>query len=170
MRRRKYIVVLGASIPVAGCLSEIKAAGPNANESRPDGTETDTNTRDDSDTETSDEAFGVGNTTGEANPHKLTVQNDGDRSWTIALRITDAETDETLVERSYSLGGREDINGELRGPAEYRVTVTVPDTGTEHVRKVGYFDTCNDYRTTVTISPDGTVTSDSIRTEAGCGV
>lgn len=165
MRRRKCIATLGASILVAGCLSELEVDGP------------DTNTTDDSDTETSaagkktsDEAFSVGDTTGEVNPHELTVQNDGNRSRTIALRITDTETDETRLDRSWSLGGGEYINRELRGPAEYRVTVTVPDTGTEHVRKVGYFDTCNDYRTTVTISTGGTVTSESIRTEAACGV
>ncbi len=157
MRRRKYIAALGASIPVAGCLSANEAEDP------------DTNATDDTNTETSDGAFSVGDTTGKVNPHELTIQNDSDRSRTITLRVTDTETDETLLDRSYSLGGGESINGELRGPAEYRVTATLSDTGTEHVRKVGNYDTCNDHWTTVTISLDGTVTSESIRTQAACG-
>lgn len=158
MRRRKYIAVLGASIPVAGCLSANAADDP------------DPNTTDDTNTDTSDEVFSVGDTTGKVNPHELTIQNDSDRSRTIALRITDTETDEMLLDRSYSLGVGESINGKLRGPAEYRVTATLSDTGTEHVRKVGHFDTCNDYWTTVTISSDGTVTGESIQTQAACGV
>lgn len=165
MKRRTCIAALGASIPIAGCLSESKAGGPDPNTTDNSGTEPSA-----VGTKTSDGAFSVGDPSGEVNPHELTVRNDSDRSWTIALRITDVERDETLLDRSRTLGGRESINGVLRGPAEYRVAVTVSDTGTEHVRTVGYFDTCNEYSTTVLISSGGTVTSESIRTEAACGV
>lgn len=156
-------MALGVGGPVAGCLSENKATNP------------DTNTAAHSDTEmcttgenTSLKGFSVGETTSDTNPHGLTVHNDADSSRTVIVHITDTETNETLRDRSCSLGGGKDISGELGGSAEYRVTVTVPDSGMEHDTMVDYFDTCNDYGTTVTISPDGTITSETVRTEREC--
>lgn len=162
MRRRGFIAALGAGILSAGCLSERDGAGPSAN------------TTNDSDLEMCTtgenplEAFRLGESTTEINPHRLTIQNDGDSSRTVSLHITDADLDEALLNRSCLLGGSKDISGELREPAEYRVTVTLPDSGREHDTIVDYFDTCNDYGTTVTLSPDGTITSETMRTEIEC--
>ncbi|AHG01174.1 hypothetical protein HALLA_18780 [Halostagnicola larsenii XH-48] len=158
MRRRELIAALGVTLPTAGCLSANEADVPI------------TNATDKSDTEAFDGTFSVGDTTDTVGPHELTVENESERSRTISLRITDTKTDETLLERSYSIGGGGSINGELRGPAEYRVAVTSSETGTEHVRKIEYFDTCNDYWTTVTISSDGTITGKSIQTQVACDV
>jgi hypothetical protein len=84
-------------------------------------------------------------------------------------RITDTELGETLLDRSCLLNGGKEISGKLRMPAEYRETVTLPDTKREHEPVVAYFDTCNDYRTTVTFSSDGMIMSETIRTEFGSG-
>jgi len=117
----------------------------------------------------SSEEFAIGETTRDANPHGLTVHNDGDESWTVELGISDADTGETLFDRSYSLDGGEEVGGVLRGPARYEVRVSLPDAGTEHVTTVAYFDTCNSYTTTVTIAADGALSSATIKTEAWCG-
>jgi hypothetical protein len=162
MRRRGYITVLGVGILSAGCLSERDGAGPS------------TNTPNDADLEMCTtgenalEGFSVGESTTDINPHELTIQNDGDSSRTISLRITNADLDEALLDRSCLLGAGKDISGELREPAEYRVAVTMSDSEREHVTSVDYFDTCNDYVTTVTLSPEGTITSETVTTEVAC--
>jgi hypothetical protein len=116
----------------------------------------------------SPDGFALGETTGDVNPHGLTVRNDGQDGRTVELQVADADTDETLLDQSYTLGGEEDIRGTLRGPATYDVHVAVPEAETEHATTIEYFDTCNEYGTTVTIDPDGTITSETISTLIAC--
>lgn len=199
MIRRRFLVALSATLPIAGCLSGRKqpeeaadpddstSNGTDTDDSTTNGTDTDNSTSNGTDTDDSDtgtdnsdtdwctggesdsyETFSIGETTGDVNPHGLTLRNDGDDSRTIGLCITDAETAETLVDQSCSLGGGEAMSGELRGPAAYEVQVSVPDSGAEHTTTVEYFDTCNDYGTTVTITSSGTITSETVRTDAEC--
>lgn len=162
MRRRGFIAALGAGILSAGCLSEREAGGPNANTTDASDAELCTTG------ENALEGFRVGDPTNDSNPHGLTIQNDGDISRTVSLRITDAGGNESLLDRSCLLGAGTDISGKLREPAEYGVTVTLPDSRKRHDTIVDYFDSCNDYRTTVRLSPDGTITSETVRTEVAC--
>jgi len=152
MRRRRFLVVLGASLPLAGCLSRGSTpdSGPPSETPEPTGTPTDPGA-------SRSDAFALGETTDDHNPHGLSVENRGDTVRAIDLRVTDAEAGETLLDRSYRLGGGEGVDGDLRGPAIYEVRVAVPDAGTERVVTIDHFDTCNSYGTTVAIAPDGTV-------------
>jgi hypothetical protein len=153
MRRRRFLAAAGASLVLAGCGSQDSTAGGDP------GTDTRRMDRDD---------FTLGEATDDANPHELRVTNDGDGTRTVTLRITGSGTTETLLDRSFSLGVDGEISGELRGPATYEVRVTVPDAETEHLTTVDYFDTCNDYGTTVTIDASGSMTSQMFRTDAMC--
>lgn len=152
MKRRRVLATLGAGFSVAGCLSD---------GSTPNGTDPDT-------PDNTDTAFSIGATDDDVGAHGLTVRNAGDSSRIVELRIGDAETGETLLDRSYSLADGGEISGELREPAEYEVRIDVPEGGTGHVTTVGYFDTCNEYETIVTITADGTITSETLRTDLEC--
>jgi hypothetical protein len=156
MERRRFLAAVGVSFTLAGCLS--RGSGPGRTET-PDPTATPPS-----------DGFALGETTDDANPHELRVTNDGDGTRTIDLRITDSGGGETLLDRSFSLGADGEISGELRGPATYEVRVAVSGTEAEHVTTVEYFDTCNTYRTTVTIDPDGSMTSQMFRTDARCPI
>ncbi len=167
MKRRRFLAAVGVGLSLAGCGSR----GPTPDASTP--TNSDPADADPESPVTTDpagtdppEGFALGETTGEFNPHGLTVRTDGEDTWPVELRITDADTDETLLDRSYTLGAEELVNGTLRGPATYDVRVAIPET--EHVTTVEYFDTCNEYGTTVTIHADGTITSETISTLIAC--
>jgi len=154
--------VLTATLSIAGCLSRDSDSG-----------ESNDPTEVDSDPTTpvpgtSSGAFTLGEPTDDVNPHTLTVQNDGNTSRTVGLRITDADTGEALLNQSYSIDGGREVAGELHGPAEYEVQVAVPDAGTEHITTVSYFDTCNDYETSVTVASDGTLFSRTMKTDQEC--
>jgi hypothetical protein len=172
MQRRRFLATVGASFTVAGCLSRGSMPGSGSTDTptpsgEPNETATPTEARDSTETATTNE-FALGETTGDVNPHGLTVRNEGDDSRTVELTVSDAETDETLLTRSYSLDGDEAVSGELRGPATYEVRVTFPEEGTEHATMIDYFDTCNSYGTTVSIDEDGSITSRTITTLVAC--
>lgn len=174
MKRRRFLAAVAASLSLAGCGSRGPTSADGPGTSTPAGTdpgdtdpENTTETTDPTGTDPPD-ARGVGETTSEVNPHGLTVRNDGEDTRTVELQITNADTDETLLDRSYTLGSEEEVSSELRGPATYDVRVAVPEAETEHVTTVDYFDTCNSYGTTVRIHPDGTITSETIRTLIAC--
>lgn len=152
MKRRHVLTALGASLSVAGCLS----AGPTA-------TETDSTTPDMTDT-----PFRIGGSNADVTPHDLTVRNDGNTSRVVTLQIRNLATDETLLDTRYSIGSGSEIHGELRGPATYEVRVTLDDTAQTSVTSVDYFDTCNEYGTIITISVDGSITSETMRTDVEC--
>jgi len=164
MKRRRLLVALGGSLTLAGCLSRGSEPGESAQPTDDTGAPTDTPDPG----PTASGTFHVGETTGDANPHGLTVHNEGDTPRSVDLRIVDTDTGETLLDQSYSIGAGEAIGGELRGPDGYEVRVEVTDAGTEHVTTVEYFDTCNDYGTTVTIAPDGSLSSETISTLLEC--
>jgi hypothetical protein len=115
------------------------------------------------------EPFTVGETTGDVNPHGLTIRNDAGRAFSARLRITDAETDETLFEETYLLEAGASADGDLRGPATYEVRVEISRADAVHTTTVGYFDTCNDYGTTVTIGTGATFSTETVKTDAYCG-
>jgi len=172
MQRRRFLAAVGASIALAGCGSQDSASGDDPGTDTPSNADpTDTSagspaeTPDPTDTDPPD-GFALGETSGDHNPHGLTVRNDGEDARTVDLRVTDADTDETLLDRSYSLAAGGGISGELRGPATYDVRVAIPET--EHETTVAYFDTCNTYGTTVTIDAGGSITSEMIRTLVAC--
>jgi hypothetical protein len=153
MKRRRVLVVLGTSLTVAGCLSD----GSTENSTDPDSPDN------------RDTLFTVATGRDEVNAHVLTVQNTDTTSRTVQLHITDVATDEALLDRSYSLASGEKIRGELRGPAEYVVRITLPEIGSEAIITVDYFDTCNEYETIATIARDRTITSETLRTDVECG-
>lgn len=152
MERRRVLAVLGASLSVAGCLSE----APMANESAPD-------TPDEADT-----AFSIGAPNDDVNAHGLTVQNTGDTSRRVALRVSEPAIDETHLDRTYSLTDGGEIRGELRGPAVYEVSVSLAAEGNQRLVSVDYFDTCNEYETIVSITQDGTITGETLTTDLEC--
>ena len=170
MRRRTFLAAVGASIGLAGCTSRgsTPESNPGTDTGTPEGTDTATPAGADPAAMQPSDGFTLGETTGDVNPHGLTVRNDGEDSRTIDLTISDADTGETLLDRTYSLGSGERIEGELRGPAAYDVGVEVTAAGTEHVTTVDHFDTCNEYGTTVTIAADGTMESQLITTLVAC--
>ncbi len=162
MKRREFIISLGAGVLSTGCLSDSDATDP-------DTTTTDYSAIEMCATGTDAlDGFSIGESTDSINPHGLTVQNDGDTPRTVTLRIIDTEFDKTYLNQSCSLDSGEAVSGKLRGTTEYRVTVTLHKTGMAHNTNVAYFDTCNDYETTVTLSPEGTITSETMRTEIEC--
>jgi hypothetical protein len=182
MRRRRFLAGVGASLAVTGCLS--RGAGPGSDptdtdppeSTDPDPTATPTGAPEATATpvgtpdqgEPPADGFAIGETTGDVNPHGLTLENESDDPRTVELTVSDADTEETLLDRSYSLEASENVSGELRGPAAYHVRVALPEEGTEHATTVEYFDTCNSYGTTVTIDADGSITSRTIRTLVAC--
>jgi hypothetical protein len=175
MKRRRFLAAAGVSLGVAGCLSrESEPGGTNPGTDTPTAGDTDeTATKTPGETPGSggtppSDGFELGETIGDVNPHEFRVSNDGDVSRTVDLRITDAETDGTLLDQSYTLPAKGNIAGLLRGPAEYDVRVAVPGTGTEHVTTIDLFDTCNDYGTNVTVGPDGSVSSQTFTTAMDC--
>ena len=162
MNRRRFLSASTAPLLIAGCLSS------NSNPGEPnDSTETTLNTTTPEPGARSD-AFTLGEATDDVNPHRLTVRNDGDTTRTVGLQITDTDTDEVLLNESYAIDGGGDVAGELHGPAEYEVQVRVPAASTEHITTVDYFDTCNDYDTTVTVAPDETLSSRMMKTDLAC--
>jgi hypothetical protein len=182
MKRRRFLAAVGASFTVAGCLSRGSGPGTGPTDTAspegtdpdptatptgaPGGTATPVGTTDPGGTPA--DGFTLGETTGDVNPHGLTLENEGEDARTAELTVSDADTDETLLDRSYSLKAGEDVSGELRGPAAYHVRVTLPEEGTEHGTTVEYFDTCNSYGTTVIVDADGSITSRTIRTLVAC--
>jgi predicted small lipoprotein YifL len=169
MKRRRFLAAVGVGLSLAGCGSR----GPTPDASTP--TDSDPADADPESPATTDpagtdppEGFALGETTGDVNPHGLSVRNDGQDTRTVDLRITDADTNETLLNRSYTLGAEEAVSGKLRGPGTYEVRVAVPVVETEHQTTVAYFDTCNEYGTTAIVDADGSITSETISTLIAC--
>lgn len=152
MKRRRILIFMSAGLSIPGCLA-VDQTG--------DGSATATPA-------TGDTSFSIGALVEGVHAHRLTVQNAGDTSRLIELRIRNTEVDETRLARSIRLTGGGKLSGELRRPAEYEVRVTLPNLGEAHVTTVDYFDTCNEYETIVAITPDGMLTSETLTTDLEC--
>jgi hypothetical protein len=175
MQRRRFLAAVGASIALAGCGSQDSASGDDPGTDTPSNADpTDTNagspaeTPDPTDTDPPD-GFALGESSGDVNPHSLTVYNGGDTTRTVELRVTDTDAGETRLDRSFALDADDEVSGVLRGPATYEVFVGVPEAGTDETVTVAHFDTCNDYGTKVTVGVGGSVSVEQFGTDAYCG-
>lgn len=118
--------------------------------------------------EESTRSFEIGERVDDVSPHGVTVVNDGNETRTVAVSVAVPVRNETLLNRTYSLAPDERVEGELRRPAYYELAVALPGSGASHRGAIDIFDHCNSYGTTLTVHSDGTVSSRTTSSLAGC--
>lgn len=117
--------------------------------------------------ETPFNVFSVGEPTEEVIPWNVSLRNAGTKSRTVELKITAPARNDTLLDRSYSIPKGRFVSGKLREPMYYELQATLEEK--QHVMGVGdSFDTCNEHWTTLTITGDGTIESESLHTTIAC--
>jgi hypothetical protein len=185
MKRRRFVAAVGASLALAGCSAndtspetdnsvtpaDVPSVGPSTTAPPPGATtvtpEDDLTPRELPQKRVED-AFTVGEHDGEINPMRLTIKSNLPGERTIRLRITDAQTDEQLLDETFTTAG--EIDGKIRSPGDYEIRIGLREEGTESVETIdeGQFDTCNDYRTILTIGRDGHLSAETQTTLAAC--
>ena len=168
MRRRRFVAALGAAVALAGCPSGASTPQDHATETP---TESGGATATDHPTEAERrQRFTVGNSPGDVNPLGVYVENRGESTRTITLRITDTERDEVRLLGTYALESNRTLAGKIRAPSTYDIEVTLRATNESVVETVeeGLFDTCNGYGTTVTLGADGSLDAETYTTLVLC--
>jgi hypothetical protein len=118
--------------------------------------------------EGSADSFEIGERADGVSPHDVTVVNEGNETRRVAVSVAVPVRNETLLNRTYSLSPGERLAGALRRPAYYELTVGLPGRAADHSDAIDSFDHCNSYGTTVTVHSNGSFSSRTGSTLAGC--
>lgn len=101
-------------------------------------------------------------------PRTVTVANESDRSWPVALALRAVDADRKVWSRDRTLAAGEAFALRLNVPANYELAVAVEGGATERVDvAVGSFD-CNHVSTTARIDADGGLDVQTVTTEIAC--
>jgi hypothetical protein len=161
MKRRELLGVSVVGLLGTGGITAVATDFGDSNESSSE--------PDDQDSETPFKMFSVGEPTEEVIPWNVSLRNAGTKSRTVELKITAPVRNDTLMNRSYSIPEGEFVSGKLREPMYYELQVTLEENEKRHVVGVGEsFDTCNEHWTTLTMTGNGTIESESLHTTIAC--
>jgi hypothetical protein len=170
MDRRHVLTTIAGVGSLSGCLSD--GSDRSVDQPDPNGS-SGSNTDSDSGSDTGagrcadPEPFTVGAPTADINPHAVTIKNSADERLSVHLTVGSADTETPLLKRSFCLAPGAQTGGVVREPGDYTVTISV-GTGSAHETGVNYFDSCNEYGTTISITAPDSVTSKTMKTHVAC--